>query len=109
MMPETQVAREAPMAGKEIKRGRLRRTSIEHLYDEDGAPSGHIVSAEHEPGSDGDGKGYNPYPPDLKTPHETYDGAEAKMREHHETNVARFGKKKKANLDIGPAKAALGR
>lgn len=99
------------MAGKEVKRGRLRRVTIKHMYDEDGAPSGHTVTAEHEPdASTGDGKGYTPYPPDIETPHETHDSALAKAKEHYESNMARFGKKgKKISVPEGPAQAALGR
>jgi len=101
--------------GKEVKRGRLRRVTMKHMYDEDGNLTGHTVSAEHEPdASASDGKGYTPYPPDIETPHETYDSAEAKMREHHNDNLKRFGGKKAkkaaaASMNDAPMKEALGR
>jgi len=75
--------------------------TIKHLYDEDGGLSGHMVTAEHEPDTDAKpespGSSYVPSPPDIETPHETYDSAEAKAREHHNDNVRRFGKKPKGS------------
>lgn len=102
------------MAGKEVKRGRLRRTSIKPMYDEDGGVAGYTASAEHEPEPSSDGK-YQGYPSDIETPHETYEGAEAKVREHHEASAKRFGGKKakkggpESELSEGPVRAAMGR
>ena len=106
---------------KEVKRGRLRRVTMKHMYDEDGNLAGHTVTAEHEPDMDemkgkSDGPSYMPSPPDIETPHETYDSAEAKMREHHNDNAKRFGgKKTKASakaspdMDEAPMREAMGR
>ncbi len=106
---------------KEAKRGRLRRTTIKHMYDEDGNLAGHTVTAQHEPDMDdmkgnADGPSYMPSPPDIETPHEDYNSAEAKMREHHTDNLKRFGgKKAKASakmapqMDDSPMREAMGR
>lgn len=108
------------MTSKDVKRGRLRRVTMRHMYDEDGNLSGHTVTAEHEPDMEGmkgktDGASYMPSPPDIETPHETYDSAEAKMREHHMDNLKRFGKgkgaakKSAAPMDESPMREAMGR
>jgi len=109
------------MNKKDVKRGRLRRVTIKHMYNEDGNLAGHTVTAEHEPDMDdmegkSDGPSYMPSPPDIETPHETYDSAEAKAREHHTDNMARFGKGKAAakktampQMDEEPMRAAIGR
>lgn len=107
-------ATEAPRMNRpEVKRGRLRRTITEHLYDEDGAPAGQTVTAEHEPDMSAakDGNAYMSSPPDIKTPHETYDSAESKAREHYTDNMAKFGKKgKKSGPPMaGAMMAAMGR
>ena len=88
------------MMAKDVKRGRLRRVTIKHMYNEDGNLAGHTVTAEHEPDMEamkaGQAKGnYVPSPPDIETPHETHDSAMAKVKEHHEDNLKRFGGEKK--------------
>jgi hypothetical protein len=107
------------MNQKDVKRGRLRRVTIKHMYNEDGNLAGHTVTAEHGPDMEGmkgksDGPSYMPSPPDIETPHETYDSAEAKAKEHHMDNMKRFGKggaKKAAApaMDEAPMRMALGR
>ena len=101
-----------------MKRGRLKRGTIKHMYDQDGTPSGHTVTAQHDPDMEGkngsaDGMGpgsYMPSPPDIETPHETYDSAESKAREHYTENAKRFGGgKKSAAMDESPMRAAMGR
>ena len=95
-----------------VKRGRLRETSIRHLYDEDGAPAGHTVRAEHEPDMDDAKKadGYYPSPAPIETAHGTHEDAMAKVMEHHADNLKRFGgKKKKAMEPTEEMRKALGR
>jgi hypothetical protein len=109
---------EATMAApimKEAKRGRLKRVTIKSMYGKDGNLAGHTVTAEHEPEMSGDGKGQpsmmGGYPPHIETPHETYDSAEAKVREHHLENAKKFGSGKKATTlgDDMPMRVALAR
>lgn len=109
------------MNRQNVKRGRLRRVVLNHMYDDDGNHAGVTVRAEHEPDMDsmptgkaGEAMPYMPSPPDIETPHESYDSAEAEAREHHLENMKRFGKggKKKAaapEMDESDMRGALGR
>ena len=107
-----------------MKRGRLRSITTSHMYDENNAPAGHTVRAEFEPPEpDGDegsvsgpqmGMGSSPMPAyqsnSIETPHETYDSAEAKAREHHTENLKRFGHgKPKGFMSHAKMRAAAGR
>lgn len=90
------------MAGKEVKRGRLRRVTIHPMHDDEGNVTGHRVTAEHEPDRSsmpsGKEPSYTPYPPDIETANgstETTEGAAAVAKDHLDDNAKRFGGKKK--------------
>lgn len=87
-----------------MTKGRLKRTTIHHMYDDKGTLSGHKVVPEYEPDSD-DAGGNMPMSmnqSEISTPHETHDSALAKASEYHAANMKRFGGKKKKSTEPMP-------
>lgn len=96
---------------KDMKRGRLKRVTIKHMYGADGKLAGHNVVAEHEPESNGQG-GMGGYMPDVETPAVDHDDAMAQAKQYHEDNIAKYGSSKKAKgseMDEEPMRKAMGR
>jgi hypothetical protein len=99
---------------KDMKRGRLKRVTIEHMYDKDNKFAGNNVIAEHEPeASDNKNDMGGGWMRDVKTPAADHDDAMAQAKQYHEENIAKYGATKKAKpapaMDEGPLRKAMGR